>query len=68
MNPHDLQGKKFVFDDGAEIFVKQIKDVDAERGSVQVTYLVTTGPRSIPRQLILPLAEFQDHYGHLFKD
>jgi hypothetical protein len=68
MNPHDLQGKKYIFEDGAEIFVKQVKDVDAERGSVQVTYLVSTSPRSIPRQLILSWAEFQDHYGHLFKE
>jgi hypothetical protein len=68
MNPHDLQGKRYIFEDGAEIFVKQVKDVDPERGDIQIHYLVSTSPRSIPRQLILPWQQFQDHYGHLFKE
>jgi hypothetical protein len=68
MNPHDLQGKRYVFEDGAELFVKQVKNVDYERGDVQVHFLVSPNRMSVPRQLILPWKQFQDHYGHLFKE
>lgn len=68
MNHNDLVGKKYVFEDGAEIEVIQIKMRDNSIESVPVvTYTVQNG-HSIPRKLILPLDEFINTFGHLFEE
>jgi hypothetical protein len=67
MNPFDLVGKSYVFDDGNKIEIIQVKKTDEERGDYLVTYHVTRGP-SIPQKLVLPVAEFLNYYSHLFDD
>ena len=65
MNPHDLVGKFYIFDDGNKIEIIQVKKTDENRGDYLVTYHVTHGP-SIPQKLVLPVAEFLGYYSHLF--
>jgi len=67
MNPFDLIGKSYVFDDGNKIEIMQVKKTDEDRGDYLVTYHVTRGP-SIPQKLVLPVAEFLNYYSHLFDD
>jgi len=63
---NDLIGKSFTFEDGHSITVIQIKTTDPERGGQYVTYNVKIGPGN-PQKLVLPIDEFMNHYGHLFK-
>lgn len=65
MDPLDLAGKYYRFDDGSLITIIQVKKTDEDRGSYLVTYLTQTGP-NLPRKLVLPINEFIGHYGHLF--
>ena len=65
MNPYDLIGKSYVFEDGNKIEVIQVKKTDEDRGDYLVTYHVTHGP-GIPQKLVLPVAEFLSYYIHLF--
>ena len=65
MNPYDLVGKSYVFEDGNKIEVIQVKRTDENRGDYLVTYHVTHGP-SIPQKLVLPVAEFLGYYVPLF--
>lgn len=65
MNPFDLIGKSYVFEDGNKIEIMQVKKTDEDRGDYLVTYHVTRGP-SIPQKLVLPVAEFLNYYSHLF--
>jgi hypothetical protein len=67
MNPFDLIGKSYVFDDGNKIEITQVKKTDEDRGDYLVTYHVTRGP-SIPQKLVLPVAEFLNYYSHLFDE
>jgi hypothetical protein len=55
-------GRKFQFDDGAEITIIQIKRRD---DGFWVTY-ETMFNRALPRRLQLPEREFIDQFGHLF--
>ncbi len=66
MNPLDLAGKHYVFDDGNKIEIIQVKKTDEDRGDYLVTYHVTRGP-SIPQKYVLPVAEFLNYYSHLFE-
>jgi len=65
MNPLDLVGKYYTFEDGNKIEVIQVKKTDEDRGGYLVTYHVTHGP-SIPQKLVLPVKEFLSYYSHLF--
>jgi hypothetical protein len=65
MNPLNLIGKYYVFEDGNKIEVIQVKKTDEDRGDYLITYHVTHGP-SIPQKLVLPVAEFLNYYSHLF--
>lgn len=65
MNPFDLAGKFYRFDDGAKITIVQVKKTDEDRGGYLVTYHTEQGP-NLPRKLVLPIQEFIGHYGHLF--
>lgn len=60
----NLLGKKFTFEDGALIEVIQIKP---REGGLWVHYLTSIN-NSLPRKLVMPLNEFNNTYGHLFKD
>ena len=66
MNPLELIGKYYVFEDGNKIEIIQVKKTDEDRGDYLVTYHVTHGP-SIPQKLVLPVAEFLNYYSHLFE-
>ena len=66
MTPEELVGKSYVFEDNSKIEVIQIKRTDENRGGHLVTYHVTQGP-SIPRKLVMPMTEFVNTFGHLFK-
>lgn len=61
MNP--LIGRSYTFEDGDSIEVIQVKRRD---DGEWVTYHINQGP-GIPRKLLLPLQEFMNTYGHLFK-
>ena len=65
MNPLDLVGKSYIFEDGNKIEIIQVKKTDEDRGGHLVTYHVTRGP-SIPQKLVLPVEEFMGYYSHLF--
>ena len=63
----NLVGKSYIFEDGSEIKVIQIKNRDyQEEVKPFVTYMVSNGP-NLPRKLVMPLHEFIDTYGHLFE-
>lgn len=59
----NLLGKSYTFEDGDSITVSQIKERDGNQ--LWVTYLVQKGP-GIAQKLVLPIEEFNHHYGHLF--
>lgn len=63
MNPNDLIGQKYVFEDGDSITITQIKIRDGNEP--WVTYETQSGP-GIPRKYVMTLHEFHGHYGHLF--
>ena len=65
MNPIDLVGQYYIFEDGNKIQVIQVKKTDEDKGSYLVTYHVTHG-NSLPQKLVLPIAEFLSYYSHLF--
>jgi hypothetical protein len=65
MNPLDLVGKYYIFEDGNKIEIIQVKKTDDNRGGHLVTYHVTHGP-GIPQKLVLPVEEFMGYYSHLF--
>lgn len=67
MTPDELVGKKYRFEDGAEIIVIQIKPTDEDRGGHLVTYTICSSPLNLPRKLVMPIGEFVNTYGHLFK-
>lgn len=56
-------GKSYMFEDGAEITVTQVKLRD--EGIYWVTYITKTGP-GIPVRYVMPFEEFKVTYGHLF--
>lgn len=63
MNPNDLVGKSYIFEDGNSITITQIKIRDDNQP--WVTYQTQSGP-GIPRKYVMTLHEFNGHYGHLF--
>jgi hypothetical protein len=67
MNPEDLVGKSYQFEDGNRIEITQVKRTDPERGGHYVTYNIITGP-GVPRRLVMPIEEFLSTFAHLFKD
>ena len=67
MTPEQLIGKSYTFEDGSKIEVIQTKRTDEDRGGHLVTYYVTQGP-NVPRKLVMPIYEFVNTFGHLFKE
>lgn len=67
MNPNDLVGKEFVFDDGSVISVIQVKqkEIDNEP-DFMVTYTISQG-RNLPRKLVMQYKTFIENFGHLFE-
>jgi hypothetical protein len=65
MNPNDLVGQSYVFEDGNKIEIIQVKKTDEDKGAYLVTYHVTHG-NGIPQKLVLPIKEFLSYYTHLF--
>lgn len=63
MNPNELVGQNYVFEDGNSIEVIQVKSRSED--IVLVTYMVRQGP-GIPRKLVMEYNEFRGTYGHLF--
>lgn len=63
MNPNELIGKSYVFEDGNSITITQIKIRDGNEP--WITYQTISGP-GIPRRYVMTLHEFTEHYGHLF--
>jgi hypothetical protein len=67
MTPNELVGKSYVFEDGSEITVIQIKKKEVEGETVDmVTYTITQG-YSLPRKLVMVYHTFIDNFGHLFE-
>jgi hypothetical protein len=60
----NLIGKKFSFEDGALLEVIQLKP---REDGMWVHYLTTMND-SLPRKLVMRLEEFNNTFGHLFKD
>lgn len=63
MNPQELVGKSYIFEDNNSIEVIQIKSRSED--ICLVTYLIRQGP-GIPRKLVMEYNEFIGNYGHLF--
>jgi hypothetical protein len=61
---NNLEGKTFTFDDGSTIEVIQIKP---REDGLWVHY-ITSINNSLPRKLLMRLEEFNNTFGHLFKD
>lgn len=61
---NNLEGKTFTFDDGSTIEVIQIKP---REDGLWVHY-ITSINSSLPRKLLMRLEEFNNTFGHLFKD
>ena len=60
----DLIGKKFSFEDGAMIEIIQLKE---REDGLWVHYFISMNS-SLPRKLVMQLGEFNNTFGHLFKD
>ena len=60
----DLTGKKFEFEDGALIEVIQVKE---REDGLWVHYFISMNS-NLPRKLVMKLDEFNNTFGHLFKD
>lgn len=60
----DLTGKKFLFEDGAVIEVIQVKN---REDGLWVHYFISMN-NNLPRKLVMKLEEFNNTFGHLFKD
>jgi hypothetical protein len=60
----DLTGKKFIFEDGALIEVIQVKN---REDGLWVHYFISMNS-NLPRKLVMKLEEFNNTFGHLFKD
>lgn len=66
MNPNDLVGKSYTFEDGNVIEIIQVKDRDFEEGIAPfVTYYIYQG-NNLPRKLVMSFKEFMNTYRHLF--
>lgn len=61
---NDLAGKKFSFEDGAMIEVIQLKE---REDGLWVHYFISMN-NNLPRKLLMKLEEFNNTFGHLFKD
>jgi hypothetical protein len=62
----DLKGKKYIFEDGSSLEIIQIKNRELNEEIVPfITYHIS-GPKTIPRKLIMPYNEFVNTYGHMF--
>lgn len=64
---NDLVGKKYIFEDGATLEVKQIKMKEIDGVNQPFVTYHTYGTRTIPRKLTMTLTEFINTYGHLFE-
>ena len=64
MNPQDLLGKSYTFEDGSLIKVLQLKN---REDGLWVHYEISINS-SLPRKLVMPIKEFINTYEHLFKD
>ena len=60
----NLVGKKFSFEDGALIEVIQVKE---REDGLWVHYFISMNS-NLPRKLVMKLDEFNNTFGHLFKD
>ena len=60
----NLIGKKFSFEDGAMIEVIQLKE---REDGLWVHYFISMND-SLPRKLVMKLEEFNNTFGHLFKE
>jgi hypothetical protein len=60
----DLTGKKFEFEDGALIEIIQVKN---REDGLWVHYFISMN-NSLSRKLVMKLDEFNNTFGHLFKD
>ena len=60
----NLVGKKFSFEDGALLEVLQLKE---REDGLWVHYFISMND-SLPRKLVMKLDEFNNTFGHLFKD
>jgi hypothetical protein len=62
------RGDRYQFEDGNYIEVIQIKTAEYQN---EVTEMVTyhiSGPRSLPRKLVMEINQFISNFGHLFED
>lgn len=68
MNPNDLVGKSYTFeDDGTIMTIIQAKSKEVEgEPDTMITYTIAQG-RSLPRKLVMPYKDFIGQFGHLFE-
>jgi hypothetical protein len=59
-----LTGKKFSFEDGSLLEVIQLKP---REDGMWVHYFISMNS-NLPRKLVMKLDEFNNTFGHLFKD
>lgn len=59
-----LVGKSYTFEDGSNITVLQLKN---REDGLWVHYTISMND-SLPRKLVMPLTEFNNTFGHLFKE
>lgn len=64
MEHKTLVGKSYVFEDGCSIKITQVRE--REKNVYWITFETRTGP-GIPRRSVMTVAEFDEHYGHLFR-
>jgi hypothetical protein len=60
----NLVGKKFSFEDGALLEILQLKE---REDGLWVHYFISMND-SLPRKLVMKLEEFNNTFGHLFKE
>jgi hypothetical protein len=61
-------GDKFTFEDGNYIEVIQIKNGEFEGENTQIVTYNISGPRSLPRKLVMEINVFISNFGHLFTE
>lgn len=62
------QGDQYTFEDGSTIHVIQIKNAEYQGENTQIVTYTISGPKDLPRKLVMEVNEFISNFGHLFTD
>lgn len=60
-------GDSYRFEDGNYIEVIQIKEAEFQGENTQLVTYNISGPKNLPRKLVMDIDQFMGNFGHLFQ-